>query len=118
MRRLNRLLAFFVAAILSLPMASVALGVADKVAMPTWVRWLVSPGYYPGLWYQPSHPSAGLIQGLQNFATDLSHSISIELFLNCLYYGAFLYIFLRRFLALPDWLSLKGNPDAFWRRPQ
>jgi hypothetical protein len=65
------------------------------------------------LWYQPSHPSAGFIQGLQNFGTDLSHSISIGLFLNCLYYGAFLYIFLRRFLVLPDWLSRKGNPTLF-----
>jgi hypothetical protein len=89
MRKVNWLPALFVAAILSLPSAGIAFGIADKVMMPTWVRWLVSPGYYPGLWYQPSHPSAGFIQGLQNFGTDLSHSISIVLFLNCLYYGAF-----------------------------
>ena len=118
MRKANQLLAFFFAAILSLPLAGIAFAIADKVTMPTWARWLVSPGYYPGLWYQPSHPSAGFIQGLQNSGTDLSHSISIELFSNSLYYGAFLYIFLRKFLVLPDWLSRKSNPDAFWRRPR
>lgn len=118
MRKVNRLLALFVAAILSLPLACIAFGVADKVTMPTWVRWLVSPGYYLGLWYQPLHPSAGFIQGLQNFGTDLSSSVSIVLFLNFLYYGAILYMFLRRLLILQIWPSRKGSPDAFWRQSQ
>jgi hypothetical protein len=35
MRKANQLLAFFFAAILSLPLAGIAFAIADKVTMPT-----------------------------------------------------------------------------------
>jgi hypothetical protein len=96
----------FLAAIISMPVACVAFGIADKTTMPDVVKWVMAPGYYLGLWYQSSHPSHGL-----SFALG---GVVLGLFLNALYYVAPLYFIVRASVRLPKIPRLKRDHDVFW----
>ncbi|SNS92352.1 hypothetical protein SAMN05421770_10389 [Granulicella rosea] len=109
MRKLHPIFAAAGAAFLC-PPGAIFLFIWAENSVPIWLRCLISPGYYPGLWF-PGHPNHW----------DFLYVPPVALAIDMVYCGVLLYLVLRQVLRVPRrWDRTRtakarlSSHDAFW----
>jgi hypothetical protein len=80
-----------VSALVSIPTACLAFGIADKASIPNWMRLVISPGVLIGFRFISPQPCGGLLDCLVQVMDGYARCAQLTCVVNAVLYGLLIF---------------------------